>query len=436
MYQARIRMPRMGSSVHEGTVVAWKKAVGDNVSKGEIILSAESDKIEFEVESPADGVVLEILANAETTVAVGDVLAIIETQEEIREEELEMSEKSGPPKSEEWTAPIAPLPRKSEKTPIPSRHSNQAFSSSETNRHVMGGSWLSPRVQRLAAEHGLDLSTISSISGTGADGRITARDVERLIQEMESAPTVNISFGPIARDDKPEVRIPFSRVRKRIAENLTFSVREIPQVTTYLEVDMTRIKVWREANKGAFEKKHGAKLTFTPLFTIAIISALRDPKNARFNGSCENNELTIRRYVNLGVAVDSPEGLLVPVLHGADKLPFVDLVFRLEELSSKARSGALSPSDVKEGTITLTNFGISGVLFGNPIVNPPEVAIVGTGAIVPRVVSLPGEGMATRFIMNLAVTFDHRANDGLAAGRFASSIRTVLECMDFSQLEY
>ena len=429
MYQARIRMPRMGTSVHEGTVVEWKKTIGDRVSKGEPLLSAESDKVEFEVESPADGVMKEILAEAETTVAVGGVLAVLETEEEVFEEESATS--SGPPKSDEWAAPVAPLrpaaERESAPSPVPATPSLTAGT---------GGGLLSPRVQRLAAKHGLDLTTVSAIPGTGAGGRVTARDVEQYLKNSESIPTINLSFHPISKNEAREIQAPFSRLRKRITDNLTRSVLEIPQVTSFFDVDMSRLAAWRDANKISFQDKHGVKLTYTSFFALAIISALRESGNERFNGSCEENELIIKRYVNLGVAVDTPDGLMVPVAHEVDSLNFVDLILRLEDIASRARAGKLSPDEGKDGTITLTNFGTSGAITGNPLINPPEVAIIGTGAIATRAVALTGGGFSARPMMTLAITFDHRANDGMAAGRFAASIREALEGMNLSQLEY
>jgi 2-oxoglutarate dehydrogenase E2 component (dihydrolipoamide succinyltransferase) len=303
-----------------------------------------------------------------------------------------------------------------------------------------GGSLLSPRVQRLAAQHGIALDTLSRIPGSGAEGRITARDLERYIADggESEPPSVPLSFSPIIDDPEEtfETREPFNRLRRRIAENLTRSVSEIPQVTTFLEIDMGRVAAWRDANKDEFRNAHGTALTFTPFFALAIIAALRDPENARLNGACEDGTLIIKRYINLGIAVDTPDGLMVPVLAGADTLGFADLALRLSDLAERARSGTLKPDDVKGGTITLTNFGASGAIFGNPIINPPEVAIVGSGAVAPRAVALPGGGVGVRPTMGLSITFDHRANDGMAAGRFAASIRAALEGMDLSQLEF
>ena len=424
MYTARIRMPRMGTSVHESTVVAWKKAVGDTVSKGEVLLSAESDKVEFEVEAPADGVITEILADAEKTVPVGEVLATMETETEVSDETPEPDASSS-----DWAAPVAPLqPR--EKPVIPAARAPKAPPPSGDKK-----TWLSPRVQSLAAAHGLDLGVISGIEGTGAGGRISARDVEAFIAGGGIPPRIEMSSEPLSenRDERTE---PLSRIRKRIAENLTRSVREIPQVTSWLDVDMGGVSAFRDANKEAFYDKHGCRLTYTPFFIMAVVHALRNADNERFNATFDDDALTIKRFLNLGVAVDTPGGLVVPVLKSADSMNLVELSARLEDLAARAREGALSPDDARGGTLTLTNFGASGALGGNPLINPPEVAIIGTGAIVPRPVALANGAILVRPMMTLAITFDHRVNDGMAAGRFISDIRAALENMNLSLLEY
>ncbi len=427
MYTARIRMPRMGTSVHESTVVAWKKAVGDTVAKGEVLLSAESDKVEFEVEAPADGVITEILAEAEETVPVGEILATMETATEVADEtpEPEVTE----PAVSDWAAPVAPLqPR--EKPVIPAARVVKAPRPS-----TEGKAWLSPRVQSLAAAHGVGLDVVAGIEGTGTGGRVTARDVEAFIAGGGAPPRIEMSTKPLS-DNMDERVEHLSRVRKRIAENLTRSVREIPQVTSWLEVDMSSVSAFRDANKEAFREKHGVNLTYTPFFIMALVHALRNEGNERFNATFEDDALIIRRYLNLSVAVDSPGGLVVPVLKSADSMNLVELSARLDDLGTRARESALTPEDVRGGTLTLTNFGASGALGGNPIINPPEVAIIGTGAIAPRPVALPGGTVSVRPVMILAITFDHRVNDGMAAGRFISDVRAALENMDFSHLEY
>ncbi len=429
MYTARIRMPRMGTSVHESTVVAWRKSVGDRVSRGETLLSAESDKVEFEVEAPADGVITQILAEAEETVPVGEVLAVMETETEVPDEAPEET-----PPANEWVAPVAPLqPR--EKPPAPAVRAQAPAPRRARPSSLDMKAWLSPRVRRMAAAHGLNAATLGRIEGTGADGRVRARDIEAFLAGAGAEAPVAMSAEPLSADNAERVE-PLGRIRKRIAENLTRSVREIPQVTSWLDVDMGVVVAYREAHKEAFREKHGCALTYTPFFVMAIAHALRNPGNERFCATFAEDALTIKRYLNLGVAVDAPGGLVVPVLKSADAAGLVELCTRLEDLAVRAREGALSPEETRGGTLTLTNFGASGALGGNPLINPPEVAILGTGAIAPRVAALPGGAIAVRPMMTLAITFDHRVNDGMAAGRFASDVRTALENVDTTLLEY
>ena len=350
MHIVRVRMPQMGSSVHESTVVEWKKGVGEAVVRGEVLITAESDKVDFEIEAPANGVLQEIKVNAEETISVGEVLGLIETEEEVAEEaEEEVEAAASPPSSnddsppekaggEDWVAPVAPMPRRKRPAPAP----KAAAPPEPPPRPMAEGAHsqiLSPRVQRLAAEYGLGMDQVSRILGTGAGGRITAKDVKQFVASGGAAsaaapasltgigegaadgPPVQLHFRPLSEAEPEGVRErkePFNRIRKRIAENLSRSAREIPQVTAHTEVDMTRVTAWREANKEAFEGAHGVRLTFTPFLALGIIAAVREREHARFNAALEKDVLTVKRYVNLGIAVDTPEGLVVPVLHGAD----------------------------------------------------------------------------------------------------------------------
>jgi len=432
---ARIRMPRMGTSVHESTVVAWRKSAGERVSKGEALLSAESDKVEFEVEAPADGTLREILVSADETVPVGAALATLETEEEIADDAPDEG-------ADDWAAPVAPLkPRK--KPAVPAARKREAPAPAGGKK-----TWLSPRVQALAAAHGIAPDALGRIRGTGAGGRVRARDVEAFLAAggaaaqptaapayiQPSAP-ITMSAAPLSPDREERVE-PLGAIRKRIARNLARSAREIPQVTSWLDVDMSAVSAFREARKEAFLARHGCRLTFAPFFAMAIVHALRSPENARFNAAFEDDALVVKRFVNLSVAVDAPGGLMVPVLESADSLGFVELCLKLDDLAARAREGTLAPEELRGGTITLTNFGASGALGGNPLINPPETAIIGTGAVAPRVAALPGGAIAVRPVMTLAITFDHRANDGMAAGRFASDVRAALENMNLSSLPH
>ena len=445
----------MGSGVHEGTVVEWKKSAGDAISKGEVLLAAESEKVDFEIESPADGVLTRILIEAGTEVPVGEILGLLETEAVVPDAtpELELSDSppepgdtrpTSPPKSDEWVAPVAPLPpREARSAPTP------AAGTAATGRSRSRPTRLSPRARRLLEEHGLSEDSVARIPGTGAGGRVTARDVEAfahdtaaqlpgapLVTKAGTATQIPVVFRPLAEGEPLETRVAHGPVRRRIAERLSQSAREIPQVTNHVDVDLAAIATWRQLHKDRFQRRHAAPLTYTPFFALAIIAALRDPAHARFNGTYEEDAVVVKRFLNLGVAVDAPQGLVVPVLRGADQLDFVELVQGLEDLTSRARAGKLYPGEMREGTISLSNFGVAGVVSANPLINPPQLAIVGTGAVVSRVVALPGNTIGIRPVLQLCVTFDHRANDGGAAGRFTSAMGAALERMDLTRLHY
>ena len=443
----------MGSGVHEGTVVEWKKSAGDAVSKGEVLLAAESEKVDFEIECPADGVLTEILIEAETEVPVGEVLALLETEAVVPDAipELELGDSppepgdaptTSPPRADGWVAPVAALPPREARS-APARGAGTATTGRSRSRPTR----LSPRARRLLQEHGLSEQSVASIRGTGAGGRVTARDVEAFARDsaapVPGAPPatgtetwIPVLFRPLAKGGLRETREVHSPVRRRIAERLSQSAREIPQVTNHVDVDMAAVASWRQLHKDRFQRRHEAPLTYTPFFALAIIAALRDPAHARFNGTYEDDGVVVKRFLNLGVAVDAPQGLVVPVLRGADQLDFVELVRGLDDLTSRARAGKLYPDEMREGTISLSNFGAAGVVSANPLINPPQLAIVGTGALASRVVALPGESIGIRPVLHLCVTFDHRANDGVAAGRFTSAVGAALERMDLTQLRY
>lgn len=283
MQLAQIRMPRMGSGVHAGTVLEWKKSPGQSVVKGEVLLDAESDKVDFELESPADGVLREILVEDGREVPVGEVLALLETEAALPDEVPDLAvdapaavseSRTRGPGLDEWVAPIAP-PLRPDRAGLASRELEPAPSARGAGRR----NWLSPRVQRLAREHGLPLERVAALRGSGAGGRVTGRDVEAFLSgatPSESAsvetpevplPPMPLMFEPLAASaDAREIRELHSRTRLRIAERLTHSARDIPQVTNLLDVDMSRIHDWRSEHKGAFRARHGLPLTYTPFF--------------------------------------------------------------------------------------------------------------------------------------------------------------------------
>lgn len=397
MATIRLSMPRMGTSVHEGTVIEWLKKEGDEVQKGESLLLAESEKVEFEVESPYRGRLAKILVAADTAVPVGETLALIETEEAVPAEE------ERPPVG------AAPEAAKAER-PVEER---RAF--------------LSPRVRRLAAEAGLGPEELLKISGTGRGGRVTEEDLQRYLQERAKAPALEPS--PVEAE-----RVPLSRMRRRIAERMAESARTIPQVTTFDVADMSAIVAWRKENGERFFARTGVHLTYTPFIARAVLLALSEPAFRVLNSRFAEDALFLFKAVHLGIAVALEEGLIVPVIRDAEKLGFVELARAVQLLSDRARQGDLRPEEAAGGTFTITNVGPAGGLFATPLINPPEAAILAVGAIQRQVVALPDGSTAVRDRVGLSLTVDHRMVDGWVAARFNRAVCGRLEAFDLEAL--
>ncbi len=395
MATAQILMPRMGTSVHEGTVTQWLKQEGDELQKGEPLLAAESAKVEFEVESPYEGRLAKILVAAEKTVPVGEALALIETEEVIS--------------PEEEVAPVAPP---AEKAPQKEAGERRGF--------------LSPRVKRLAAESGVGLEELSKLSGTGRGGRVTEEDLQKY---LKGRPTGRAEPSPEEAD-----RIPLSRMRRRIAERMIESARTTPQFTTLDVADLSTIVAWRRENSENFFARTGVRLTYTPFIARATLMALSKPEFRVLNSRWGEEAIFHFKAVHLGIAVALAEGLIVPVVRDAQGLSFVDLAKAIQTLSDRAHQGNLRPEEAAGGTFTLTNVGATGSLFGTPLINPPEAAILGAGAIQKEVVALPDGSTAVRDRMGLSLTVDHRLVDGWVAGKFNRTVCEQLEGFDLAEL--
>ena len=451
MFEEKIQMPRMGTSVHESTILSWKKNEGDLVKKGEPILSAESDKVEFEIESTVDGVLKTILAESSSVVPVGSVLGIIITESvpEKNEAEIEdLKEETLPTKKNEpWAAPVAPLDLENEKDFSIKKNVNQ-YKESAKNLRL---NFLSPKARKLIAQYEVSDSELSKIVGTGFKGRITSKDIIDFTNQNKTTHNseiyqvlyipeknmVNMDFSPIVdKSEKRESHEELSVTRKRIAENLLISSTTIPQVTLFMDVDMSRIFSWRESNKNNFKSRHNLNLSFTTIISIGIISAIRKPIYKTFNAIFRETKLEIKRYVNLGIATDTKNGLIVPVIKDADSLSFIELSQKVEDITKRAKTNSLDPGETNDATITLTNFGQTGALSGNPLINPPQVSIIGTGQITSKVVPVNETEIGVRPVMSLALTFDHRINDGAIAGKFATTIKNNIERINLQQLEF
>ncbi len=442
-----VTLPELGESVTEGTITAWLVSVGDEVTEDQPLFELSSDKIDTEVPSPAAGTVSEILVQVDETVEVGTVVA-----------RLGGGGGGGQSAPADESAP-APA-QESAPEPAPAEQPEQPAASGGDGPSAGPDTLASPLVRSIAKDAGVDLS---QVSGSGLGGRITREDVESAVaakgdggqqaaQPATSQPAAAPAAPKAAAKPAPKPAQParaagdrervedLSRIRQRIAEKMLESQREAAQLTTVQEADVTALMTARQKAKDAFKAREGVSLSPFAMIARAAIIAVRDHPMVNAYADWDNGKLYLRDYVNLGIAVDTPKGLLVPNVKGADSLTVAGLARGIVEAANKARGegGArLDFSDIEGGTFTLTNTGSRGVLIDTPILNYPEVAILGVGAIAkrPAVVTTPdgGEGIAVRQMMYLSLTYDHRLLDGADAARYVTDVKRVLETTDWTQ---
>lgn len=386
----KITLPKLGESILSATVVQWFKQVGDTVNLDEPLLEVSTDKVNSEIPSPVSGILQQILAHPDEELDVGAPLAVIATQS------------SASQTTEQLKTYIAP----------------QEAGSSDMK------DFFSPALLRLAREQGIGLEELERITGTGAGSRLTKKDLEIYLEKKASSPRpCPIMQQKTVTGDTERVKM--SGMRKAIAENIVRSFYQAPHATLISEVDVTEILKVIQKEKEAFAAKHGVKLTITSFVARAIAKALQE--FPLLNSFLDQDTIVLRRFVNLGLAVSVEQGLMVPVIKHCQKMNISSLAKAINELSSKARSGTLSPDDIADGTITMTNFGMSGVNIGIPIIRYPEVAIIGIGAIHKRVAVLEDDSFAIRSLMNICLTFDHRVLDGMYGCGYLGSLKKHLE---------
>ncbi len=407
--ETNVLMPQLGESIAEGTVTKWFRKVGESVKQDEPLFEVSTDKVDTEIPSPLSGTVSKILAGEGKTVAVGSAVATIET------EALAGAEKPAVQATEQ-KPPAAVL----EKMPPEPPSRVQEAAEDEPTISIRS----SPLVKRIAREHEVDLR---SVPGTGAGGRVTKRDVMAAVEGTRQAPPP--SPAPPAPAPRPagarERREPMSLMRQAIAEHMVMSKRVSPHLTTFFEVDMSAVSKSRDAAKDAFRVREGFSLTYMPYIASAVVAALKH--HPAINSSVDGIEIIYKDYVNLGIAVAlEGGGLIVPVVKGADERSFLGLARAIHQLAEAARTKKLSPDDVKGGTFTITNFGVFGSLFGTPIINQPQAAILGVGAITKRAIVID-DAIAIRPMVYLSLTFDHRAADGSLADPFLAEVKSILE---------
>ena len=429
-----VTMPALGESVTEGTVSSWLKAVGDTVEADEPLLEVATDKVDTEVPSPASGVLLEILVPEDETVEVGTVLAIIGDPSQAGSAPTPAA-----PAPQAVPEPPAPAPAPAVEAPAPAAPAPVSSGAS--------GSYVTPIVRKLAKDKGVDLSTVT---GTGVGGRIRKQDVEAAAKAAEEARAAAAAPAPAAEapapaaaksaSAKPEVDTTLrgrtekmSRLRQVIADRMIDSLQTSAQLTTVVEVDVTRVAALRARAKNDFLAKNGTKLTFLPFFVQAATEALK--AHPKINASIEGKNVTYHDVEHVGIAVDTPRGLLVPVVKNAGDLNIPGLAKRINDLAARTRDNKVNPDELSGSTFTITNTGSGGALFDTPIINQPEVAILGLGAIQrqPRVIKDAdgGEVIAIRSVCYLALSYDHRLVDGADAARYLMTVKKRLEEGDF-----
>ena len=419
-------MPSLGHTMEKGKIIEWLKHEGDPVTKGEPLVVIETDKVITEVESPADGVVLRIVVPSEEERPIGALLAVLGAQGE-QVSEVELQQMLGPAAVKVPATPtpvVAPAPMAAPRADAAARDGGERLK-------------ISPIARKLADELGLDASTIQ---GTGPGGRITKDDVLRVADAAKvaapaAAPATTApatpATAPVTATPAPargrlgvSSTIPLRGMRGRVAERMFQSWNTIPRVTEVMQVDMSATVAFREAMLGQWEQQYGLRISLNDMITKAVAMALR--RQPRLNATLEDQEVRLHDSVNVGLAVNLDEGLIVPVIFNADQKDLGQLAREGRELAEKARAGRLQLDEISDGTFTITNLGTTGIELFTPIINPPQVAILGVGMVQRRPVVI-GDALAIRPAVYFSLVFDHRAVDGVPAANFLQELKRLLE---------
>ena len=454
-----VRMPALGESVAEGTVTTWLKQVGEAVEADEPLLEVSTDKVDTEVPAPASGVLLSIAVGEDETVAVGTVLALIGDASAApaaapAQPAPAVAAPTPPPAPQ--TPPAAAAPAKPVQPAAPASNTPGAADSpakrAASPKHAASAvaaagevsGYVTPIVRKYAKEKGIDLA---EVTGTGVGGRIRRQDIDALVeakrqaeeaQRQAAAAKAPASAAPSSKPSAEAEQLrgttqKMSRLRQVISERMVDSLKVSAQLTTVIEADVTRIVALRGAKKEEFQAKTGAKLTFLPFFVKAAVDALKS--HPKINASIEGKEVHYWDHEHIGIAVDAPKGLMVPVIRNAGDLNITGIAKSIADLASRTRGGKIGPDELSGSTFTITNTGSAGALFDTPIINQPEVAILGVGTIVKRPAAIKdadgNEAIGIRSFVYLALSYDHRLVDGADAGRYLSDLKKRLESGDF-----
>lgn len=406
----KVLVPLLGEGVEEVTVTKWLKKEGDSVNEMEPLLEVNTDKVDTEIPAPASGTILKILAEEGAPAKVGAVLAFIGKPGE----SVDSGGTGGVQSLREASPRGETLEKKAE---VPQRQ--ETLTPAQANREI---GFISPVVAKIAAEHGVNLQ---QVQGTGLNGRITKNDVLNFVESGKpSIPTTRPTAPSMPETGAHDTVIKHTAIRKQIAEHMVMSKHTSPHVLTVMEADMSRVAKHRSANKEIFARD-GVNLTFTAYFMLAIVAGLKT--YPQVNSSWAEEGILVHKDINLGMATSlGEEGLIVPVIKGADDMSLLAMARTVNDLATRARSKKLQPDDVRGGTFTLTNHGISGSLFAFPVINQPQCGILGVGAMQKRVVVID-DAIAIRPMVYLSFVFDHRILDGASADRFLTKVKETLE---------
>lgn len=431
MAKFELKLPKMGESVAEATLTNWLKNVGDTIEADEAVLEIATDKVDSEVPSEVDGVLVERLFTVDDVIQVGQTIAIIETDAAVDTVTSEAA---------------TPTPEVIEKVSEPIAAASKATKTQEVIENT-GDRFYSPLVKNIASAEGISQGELDGITGTGKDGRVTKNDILDYVETRSSKP-VNTSEAPSktsapAKTTPEKAKAPVSvnggdeiiemtRMGKIIAHHMVESVQTSAHVQSFIEADVTNIWNWRKKVKGAFAKREGENLTFTPIFMEAVAKALKD--FPMMNISLEGDTIIKRKNINLGMAAALGDGnLIVPVIKNADQLNLVGMSKAVNDLASRARENKLKPDEIQGGTYTVTNVGTFGSIMGTPIISQPQVGILALGAIrkVPAVIETPeGDFIGIRYKMFLSHSYDHRVVNGALGGQFVKRVADYLEAWD------
>lgn len=415
------KMPKMGESISEATIISWLKNVGDFVDAEETILEVATDKVDSEVPSPVSGTITEIRFQKDDVVAVGTVLALIDAdgKQEARDKKQDVVSNN-----------------KVATQPEVTNQPNIEFKQLKSNPDA----FLSPLIISIAQKENLSIEEVQSIPGSGTDGRIQKSDVFNYLKHrkypLKSVPSTT-NHQPLTNFPKPKINfvegkdsiVEMDRMRKMIADHMVYSKQTSPHVTSYIEVDVTNLVNWRNQNKDKFQEKYNEKLTFTPLFVQAVAKAIED--YPLINVSVDDKKIFVHKDINVGMATALPSGnLIVPVVKNANEKDLVALAKDVNHLADSSRNNKLKPEEIQGSTFTISNVGTFGSLMGTPIINQPEVAILALGIIKKRpevITTANGDEIAIRSMMYLSLSFDHRVVDGFLGGSFLRRIGDYLE---------